>query len=122
MYYLLPFKFSIVNGKELLTNDFGDFLFVQRQNDLGLSALAADNGQKAEADVVDAVLTVQHGGNGQSGVSAGEQALADVAYGQGYRVERRALSLDDAAAGLAHVFFHFVVRVRGKRQRFLIGN
>lgn len=30
MYYLLPFKFSSLNGKELLTNDFGDYLFVPR--------------------------------------------------------------------------------------------
>lgn len=30
MYYILPFKFSVVNGKELLTNDFGDYLFVPR--------------------------------------------------------------------------------------------
>ena len=30
MYYLLPFKFSFLNGKELLSNDFGDYLFVPR--------------------------------------------------------------------------------------------
>lgn len=28
MYYLLPFKFAPINGKELITNDFGDYLFV----------------------------------------------------------------------------------------------
>ena len=30
MYYILPFKFAPINGKELITNDFGDYLFVPR--------------------------------------------------------------------------------------------
>lgn len=30
MYHLLPFKFTPINGKELITNDFGDYLFVPR--------------------------------------------------------------------------------------------
>ena len=30
MYYLLPFKFNIFNGKELLINDLGDYMIVPR--------------------------------------------------------------------------------------------
>lgn len=30
MYYLLPFRFNIFNGKELLTNDLGDYIIVPR--------------------------------------------------------------------------------------------
>lgn len=30
MYYLLPFRFHVMHGKELLINDLGDFLVVPR--------------------------------------------------------------------------------------------
>ncbi len=30
MYYLLPFKYNIANGKEIITNDFGDYQIVPR--------------------------------------------------------------------------------------------
>lgn len=30
MYYLLPFKYNVANGKEIITNDFGDCLIVPR--------------------------------------------------------------------------------------------
>ena len=30
MYYLLPFKYNIANGKEIITNDFGDYQNVPR--------------------------------------------------------------------------------------------
>ena len=30
MYYLLPFKYNVSNGKEIITNDFGDYLIVPR--------------------------------------------------------------------------------------------
>ena len=30
MYYLLPFKYNVANGKEIITNDFGDYLIVPR--------------------------------------------------------------------------------------------
>ena len=30
MYYLLPFKYNIANGKEIITNDFGDYQIMPR--------------------------------------------------------------------------------------------
>jgi hypothetical protein len=30
VYYLLPFKYNVANGKEIITNDFGDYLIVPR--------------------------------------------------------------------------------------------
>ena len=65
--------------------------------------------QSGQTYVVDTVFAMHHGRNGQSGVSAGEQALADVAYGQRYCIEGCTLSSDNATAGLLNEGFNFIM-------------
>ena len=76
---------------------------------LAFRALAANDVQHAETYVVDAVLTVHHGGNGHGRVDGTQESLADVAYGNGYRIEGSTLAGNNAGTGLTNVVLDVVV-------------
>ena len=86
-----------------------DFFIRQFDVDLAADAVVSDHVQRAEADVVDAVFAVHHGGNGHGRVDADEQRLADVADGDGDGVERRAFAGNDAAAGFFDILCDFII-------------
>ena len=73
-----------------------------------MCASAADDVEKAQANVVNAVFAVQHGRYRHGRVDTAEQALADVADRHGYGIESRTLALDDASAGLTHILLNLV--------------
>ena len=77
--------------------------------DLAADTVAVHNVQGAQADVLDAVFTVHHAGNGHGGVGVAEDAFADVADGNRDRIEGGAFALNDFAAGFADVVFHVAV-------------
>ena len=91
----------------------------QRQVELIHNTLVADGGEQAQADIADTVFAVQHGRNRHVGIDAGEDALYDMADGNGNRIERCALALDDVAAGLAHVILN--VRIVERRNQHAVG-
>jgi len=93
-------------GTVLKLNDLG---IVEGKQDLALSALITDDVQKAEANVVNAVFAMQHGGNGDGGIHAAEQALAQVADGDGDGIEGSALAADDTGTRLLDVFLYLVI-------------
>ena len=80
-----------------------DLVILEGKDDLAVCALLSDNVEKAQADVLDAVLAVEHSGDGESGIHTAEQALANVADRDGDRVEGRALTADNACTRLADV-------------------
>lgn len=82
---------------------------VERQEDLALCAVVADNIQKAETYIVDAVFAVQHRGNCHCCVDTCEDALNNVANGNGNCVVGSTLALDNASAGLANIALDLIV-------------
>ena len=83
------------------------FFIGELEVDLGADAVAYDI-ERAEADIVDPVFAVHHGGDGHCGVYAAEYALADMADGYRNGIEGSALARNDSAAGLFDILFDFV--------------
>ena len=72
-------------------------------------AVLANDGNGGEANVVNAVLAVHHGGNGESGLDAAEDNLADIHSCACYGIEGSALASDNLTAGLANVLLNCIV-------------
>ena len=92
----------------------------QRHDYLAFRTFAADDVQYAETYVIDAVLTVHHGGDGHGGVNGAQQCLADMAHGNGYGVEGSTLAGDNARTGLANVVLDLIV-VQGRNHTVVVG-
>ena len=81
----------------------------------------ADDIKRGQTYVVYAIFAVHHGGNRHCGVNAAEQAFADMTYRNSDRIERRALALDNSAAGFADIGFNFRM-VKRRIKALAIGN
>ena len=82
------------------------FFIRQVHIDLPAHSVRADEIQRAETYVVDAVFPMHHSGHRHRSVESGKEALAYVAYRNGHRVERCALACNDAAAGLSDILLY----------------
>ena len=71
--------------------------------DLTVHARLADYVDERETYAAYAVVAVKQRGYGHGGVDAAQYRAADVTYRNGDRIEGRALALDDARAGFAHI-------------------
>ena len=81
-------------------------LFGKRGCDLAADTVMSDDTQDTQAYVVDAVLTVHHGGDGHGGVGSAKNSFADVAHVGRNGVEGSAFTGDDLTARSANVLFH----------------
>ena len=67
--------------------ELSDLIIGKRHIELVFKTLSAHDGENGEANILYAVFAVEHGGNGESGINAAEQALADMAYGNSDSIE-----------------------------------
>ena len=74
-----------------------------------MRAIFADDGEQAQANIINAIFAVEHGGNRQSRIDTAEQTFAEVADGHRYGVEGCTLALNNATAGFTNVVFNIVL-------------
>ncbi len=98
-----------------------DLVIGERNEDLSVCALGADDVEYAEAYIVDAVLAVHHGRNGHGRVDSREKRLYDVADRYRNGIEGRALALDDTCARLADIGLD-VVEVKLRTYGVVVGD
>ena len=86
-----------------------DFSIGQRNHDLSVNTVLTNNIHKAQRNIVQTVLSVNHCRYGQRGINTAQQTLAQMADGHRNCIVGYTLTANDATAGLSDKIFDFVL-------------
>ena len=101
------------------------FNFIRRQiwSNLSFNTRTIHNRQQTEAYVLNTKLTMQHGRNCHERIAITQNALNNMAGGNGNGIECCAFTTNNLTAGSSHVFFNFFsIEDRCNTDIFIIHN